>query len=150
MGTLPHCTHKTPTIEGKYVYTLSSDGYVVCLKAKTGKLRWAKNIIEEYGIVRPNYGFGGSPVIEGELVMITVNLSGIALDKKTGEKVWVSKPCKRMALHSVHQSGSEYATPVMYDYKGKRSAAIFSAASVDHSRIEINVLLIHAVVQYLL
>jgi outer membrane protein assembly factor BamB len=122
-----YTTHQTPTVEGKYVYTLSSNGYVVCLKAKTGKVRWAKNIIEEYGVVKPNYGFAGSPVIECELVIITVNLSGIALDKKTGEKVWVSEPCKRMALHSVHQSGSEYATPVMYNYKGKRSAAIFSA-----------------------
>jgi len=130
----PYTTHQTPTIEGKYVYTLSSNGYVVCLKAKTGKVRWAKNIVEEYGVVKPNYGFAGSPVIEGGLVIITVNLSGMALDKKTGKKVWVSEPCKRMALHSVHQSGSEYATPVMYDYKGKRSAAIFSAkglASVD-------------------
>jgi len=119
-------THATPTIEGKYVYTLSIDGYVACLKAKTGKVRWAKNIIEEYGVVRPNYGFAGSPVIEGGLVIITVNVSGMALDKKTGEKVWVSEPGKQM-LVGCPQTGSEYATPIIYNYKGKRSAAIFSS-----------------------
>jgi outer membrane protein assembly factor BamB len=132
MGT--YTTHQTPAIEDKYVYTLSSNGYVVCLKAKTGKLRWEKNILKEYGVVKPNYGFAGSPVIESGLVIITVNLSGMALDKKTGEKVWVSEQCKQMAPHAKHQSGSEYTTPVIYNYKGKRSAAIFSAkglASVD-------------------
>jgi len=129
----PYGPLATPTVEDKYVYTLSIDGYVVCLNAKTGKLRWAKNIVEEYGSVRPHYWFSGSPVIEGGLLIITVNVSGMALDKKTGKKVWVSEPGKSMDP-GIPQSGSEYATPVMYDYKGKRSAAIFSSkglSSVD-------------------
>jgi outer membrane protein assembly factor BamB len=117
-------TYTTPTVEDKYVYTLSVFGHVVCLKAKNGKLRWEKNIVEEYGVVRPYYGFAGSPVIEGGLVLVTVNQSGLALDKKTGKKVWISEPSKQ--VHPMApQSGSEYATPVIYNYKGTRSAAVF-------------------------
>ena len=89
-------THTTPTIDGKRVYTLSTEGHIHCFTAKNGKVKWTKNIIEEYGVISPQFGFAGSPVIEGDLVIITVNKSGLALDKKTGKMVWISEPGKQM------------------------------------------------------
>jgi outer membrane protein assembly factor BamB len=123
----------TPTVDGKYVYTLSIEGHLHSLNAKNGKIGWEKNIVKEFGAVRPKDGFSGSPVIEGDLVIITTNTSGLAIIKKTGEKVWASEPSET-TISWVH--GSEYATPVIYDYKGKRSAAILSSGglySVDAS-----------------
>jgi len=119
-------SHTTPTIDGKYVYTLSTEGHLYCFISKNGKVKWEKNIVTEYGAVRPNWGFSGSPVIVGDLVIITVNKSGMALDKKTGKKVWISEPGEKLEVN-IPQTGSEYATPVIYEYKGMRSAAIFSS-----------------------
>ena len=44
-------TQATPTIDGKYIYTLSAEGHLHCLKAKNGKVQWVKNIVTEYGAV---------------------------------------------------------------------------------------------------
>jgi outer membrane protein assembly factor BamB len=84
-------TNTTPTIEGKYLYALSGEGVLYCLKSKNGKVRWERDIISEYDIVKPTYGFGGSPVIEGDLVVLNLNLSGIAFEKNNGKKVWNSE-----------------------------------------------------------
>jgi len=115
----------TPTIDGKYVYALSKEGILVCLKAKSGKPRWKKDLVSEYDVREPFYGFAGSPVIEGDLVVLTANTSGFAFEKKTGEKVWGSeKPPKER--YCSDSNGVEYATPVVYDHGGKRYALVFS------------------------
>jgi outer membrane protein assembly factor BamB len=81
----------TPTIGGKYVYILSEDGVVSCLQAKNGKIRWKKDLVSDYGAVRPYWGFAGSPVVEGELLILTANTSGMALNRETGQMVWSSE-----------------------------------------------------------
>ena len=58
----------TPTTDGKYVYALDKIGILLCLKAKNGKVRWKKDLVSEYDVVKPFYGFAGSPVIEGALL----------------------------------------------------------------------------------
>jgi len=77
----------TPIIDGKSVYALSKEGLLLCLKAKNGKVRWQRDLVSEYDVVKPHYDFAGSPVIEGDLVILNVYLSGIALNKNTGEMV---------------------------------------------------------------
>jgi outer membrane protein assembly factor BamB len=113
-----------PTIDGKYIYTLSFEGVLFCIKAKNGKVRWQRDIVKEFGAVKPFYGYAGSPVIEGDLIILTTNMSGMALNKSTGEKVWASEIDE--SGHGEHHTQSEYATPVIYNYKGNRNAAIFS------------------------
>jgi outer membrane protein assembly factor BamB len=82
----------TPTIDEEFVYVLTRDGLLLCLKAKNGKVRWKLNIVDEYKVMCPWYGFAGSPVVEGDFLIITVNSWGIALDKKTGSLIWMSPP----------------------------------------------------------
>jgi len=128
-------TQSTPIVEGMYVYALSIEGILLCLEAKNGKLRWKKDLISEYDVVKPYFGFGGSPVIEGDLIILTANTSGIALNKKTGEMVWGSdKPPEKLYLDS--STGPHYATPVMYDYEGKRYAVITSYVGVHSVDVE--------------
>jgi outer membrane protein assembly factor BamB len=115
----------TPTIEGKFIYSLSADGIMFCLKAKNGKLRWKKNIITEYDVKNQTYGFACSPVIEKDFVILNANLSGIALHKKTGEKVWISEKYHHELSVGGKMLGG-YATPVLYDYQGKKYALIYN------------------------
>jgi outer membrane protein assembly factor BamB len=117
-------TQTTPAADGKFVYTLSVDGHLYCFNAKNGRVLWHRDIVAEFGATAPYYGFAGSPVIEGNLVIVTGNRSGIALDKATGKKVWSSAPVKKK--YHGHKTGTEYTTPVFYTQKGKRYAAIFS------------------------
>src|SRR5690242_9474556 len=39
----------TPTVDGDFIYALGSDGDLVCLEAKTGKVRWQKNLRKDFG-----------------------------------------------------------------------------------------------------
>lgn len=73
--------HSTPIIEGEYVYGLSRYGKLFCLKANNGKLRWQKDLVSEYNVVESYWDFGGSTVIEGDLI------AGYIIDEKYGGKV---------------------------------------------------------------
>lgn len=105
----------TPVVDGNHVYTVSRKGDVHCLDSRTGKKKWAVDITEEFGAPSPKYGFSGSPVIEGDGLILNGCKHGIALNKHTGRKIWASPPGR-----------SGYATPVIHTYKGKRCAVIFS------------------------
>ena len=109
----------TPTIDDKYIYALNTEGVIVCLKAKNGKRMWRKDLINDFNSPPSKYGFATSPVIEGDLVIITAKTSGIALNKKTGERVWEGE------VH-VEKLGRYFATPVLYDYNNRRFVLIFS------------------------
>ena len=107
----------------------------MCLEAKNGKLRWKKDLVSEYDVVKPYFDFGGSPVIEGDLIILTANTSGIALNKKTGEMVWSSdKPPEDFRLYA--STGPHYATPIIYDYEGKRYAVITSYLGIHSVDVE--------------
>ena len=117
-------TLTTPASDGRFVYTLSVDGELYCFNAKNGKVIWHRDIVAEFGATAPYYGFAGSPVIEGDLVIVNANTSGIALDKKTGKKVWSSAPVRKK--YKGTKTGTEYTTPVIYTQHGNRYAAIFA------------------------
>jgi outer membrane protein assembly factor BamB len=114
----------TPTIEDKYVYALSKDGIMVCSKIKNGKVRWKKDLIEELNAEKIKYGHAGSPVIEGDLIILNANTAGIALNKKTGEKVWISE------IHEKSVDRDYYATPVNYNHEGRKCALLFSGTGL--------------------
>ena len=125
----------TPTIDGKYLYTLSVDGKVFCFKAKNGKVRWETNMVEEHGVQTPFYGFAGSPIVDGEILLMTANSSGIALNKKTGKKLWISSFPEEMDLKD-EWTGVDYTTPVLYEREGGRYAAFFSERGLQSVEVE--------------
>jgi len=106
----------TPTVDGDRVYTLGRAGHVHCLDAARGKVVWARNISEEEGAPPPKWGFAGSPVVEGKMLLLNACQAGIALDKASGKTLWASEP---------NRSG--YATPVVYDLAGRRYGLFFGA-----------------------
>jgi outer membrane protein assembly factor BamB len=118
-------TTATPIIDGESVYTLSQEGHLFCFNAKNGKIRWKKDLVSELDVVRPYYDFAGSPVIEGDLVILNLNLSGIALNKNTGEMVWVSEKYHPSIICYQSKNLGSYATPVLYDKNGKRFALMY-------------------------
>jgi outer membrane protein assembly factor BamB len=117
----------TPTVEDSRVYVLSADGLVFCLEAADGKVTWKKDLVRDHGALRPAYGFGGSPVVEGSLLLLNANTSGMALDKKTGKLVWSSqKPPERIRASIPGDNGATYMTPVVFSDGQNRSALFYS------------------------
>jgi outer membrane protein assembly factor BamB len=109
----------TPTIDGDLVYTLSSDGQLLSLSADRGAVRWRRDIVTDFGAQPPNWGFAGSVVVEGNLLLVNAGPSGLALDKRNGEPAWTSGT-----------GTGGYATPVLYTQNGKRYAAIFGKRAI--------------------
>jgi len=123
----------TPTIDGDYIYALNQTGNMLCLNKKNGRVRWSRNIVKEYQAKPPHYGISGSPVIAGDLIILTANTAGMALSKHTGEQVWGSvKPPEEG--YDYTSSGVDYSSPVVYERGVKRFAVVsgyFGFRSVD-------------------
>lgn len=109
----------TPTVEGNRVYTLSREAQAYCFDAATGKVVWNKDLRRETGAEEPRWGFAGSPLVEGRMVVYNVGAGGCGLDKATGRVVWRS-----------HPSTAGYASPVAYTVGGQRGVAIFAASGI--------------------
>ncbi len=83
----------TPTVDGELLYALSSDGDLACMEAATGKVRWQKSVRAEFGGQPGTWAYAESPLIDGDVVVITpggAQATLLALNKKTGEVIWKS------------------------------------------------------------
>ncbi len=83
----------TPTVAGNFIYALGSDGDLVCLEAKSGKVRWQKNIRKEFGGQPGEWAYAESPLVDGDLVVVTPGgeqATMVALNRKTGAVIWKS------------------------------------------------------------
>ncbi len=115
----PRCT---PTVDGNLVFTVSRNGHVLCLSAANGALVWTKNLMGDFGGYVPQWGFAGSPLVEGELLILETGASGrsvAALEKKTGRVVWANG-----------NYAAGYASPVAFDLARDRVVAVFSAGGL--------------------
>jgi len=106
----------TPTVEGSRVYTLSRDGRAFCLDARTGRVLWQSDVRREANAQIPRWGFAGSPLIVGNLVLYNVGTAGVALNKANGRLAWASGP-----------ETAGYASPVPYTLGKQRGVAFFVA-----------------------
>jgi len=83
----------TPTVDGDLIYALGSDGDLVCLEARGGRIRWQKNIRKEFGGQPGEWAYAESPLVDGDLVVVTpggAQATMAALNKRTGAVVWTS------------------------------------------------------------
>jgi outer membrane protein assembly factor BamB len=83
----------TPTIDGELIYALGSDGDLACLDAKTGDVKWHKNLRSDFGGEPGLWAYAESPLIDGDTLVCTPGgktATIVALDKKTGNTIWKS------------------------------------------------------------
>jgi outer membrane protein assembly factor BamB len=89
-----------------------------------GKLLWDRSLTDEYGAWTTHGGRTVSPIIEGDLVIVSTVTDGFsdiasrrhryyAFDKRTGENVWISTPGGR-------PFDTTYSTPVVATTDGMR------------------------------
>lgn len=81
----------TPTVDGAWLYALGSDGDLVSMETQTGKVRWRKSLREDFGGVPGIWAYSESPLIDGDLVIVTPGgapATMVALNKETGAVHW--------------------------------------------------------------
>ncbi|HWD20604.1 MAG TPA: PQQ-binding-like beta-propeller repeat protein [Verrucomicrobiae bacterium] len=109
----------TPAVEGNHVYTLSKLGDLFCLTADAGQVVWQKHLAADAKAEAPNWGFAGSPLVAGDLLILDVGGQGMAVKKDSGEIAWNSGG-----------SGSGYSSPVPSSVNGVAAAIIVLADEV--------------------
>ena len=117
-------TRSTPTLDGHRLYHENADGDLACLDARTGKRVWSLNILKKFSGRNTKWGLSESPLIDGNKVICVpggVNAGMAALDKTTGETVWVCK-------ETTEKPG--YASPIVVEYGGIRQIVTMMQRSV--------------------
>src|SRR5580765_797406 len=105
------------------IYALSGGAQVIAL-SKEGKLLWDRSFGEEFAAFTTHGGRTMSPVVDGDLVIVSAAVSNwgsaagrahrfIALDKRTGDIIWVASPGGR-------PYDTNYAAPLIATISGMR------------------------------
>jgi outer membrane protein assembly factor BamB len=113
--------NSTPVADGDSVYCFSNLGTLYCLDAASGESRWEVDLVKYFRAVAPEYEFSSSPLIVGDLVVVNACRSGVALNKKTGKRKWISAKGK-----------CGYATPVLVERGKKKYLAVFAEKALTY------------------
>jgi outer membrane protein assembly factor BamB len=108
----------TPIVADGKVFSLGTEGNLICLEADTGKPIWSRDFKKDFGTKTPVWGFAAHPLLDGDKLICLVGGQGsvaVAFDKATGKELW-------RAL-TAEEPG--YAPPVIYEAGGKRQLIIW-------------------------
>ena len=112
----------TPTVEGKVLYALGSDGDLVCLETATGKERWRKSLRADFGGEPGIWAYAESPLLDGDALICTpggTNATLVALNKNTGALIW------KCAVPG--GDAATYASAILVEVGGARQVVQFLA-----------------------
>ena len=104
----------TPTISGNRVYTVGSTGILNCLDFETGERLWTTHIFEENEADAPPWGVSISPLVLGELVIVSAG-GAVAYHSETGEIVWTG-----------YRAKSGYSSPLLTTLVGTEQIVLFN------------------------
>jgi outer membrane protein assembly factor BamB len=94
----------TPAIDGADVFAAGPHGHLLALDLATGKERWRHDLVKEFGATIPRWGFGSSPLVEANLIVVPTggeNSRGLlAFDRDTGRLAWSAPHAKATAYSS--------------------------------------------------
>ncbi|BDC52193.1 polyvinyl alcohol dehydrogenase [Bryobacterales bacterium F-183] len=105
----------TPTVDGEFIYAMSENGDLSCIRFKDGSSAWKRNVLRDFRGENPNWNLSESPLIDGNNVIVTPggrDACIVALDKTTGKNVWTSKGLS---------DGAGYSSCIVADVAGVRT-----------------------------
>jgi outer membrane protein assembly factor BamB len=79
----------TPAFHDGRLYTLGATGILNALDASTGRVLWSRNVSADTGAENPGWGFAGSPLVVGDLVIIAASGRLAGYRAATGEPRWL-------------------------------------------------------------
>ena len=103
----------TPTMDGDDLFVLSGPGVLSCIDLAASSIRWQVNILERFNGPQTEWHLSESPLVDGDRVICTPggeDAAMVALDRKTGDTLWVSRGLTDMTSHVV---------PLLVNHKGR-------------------------------
>jgi len=79
----------TPALSDGRVYTFGATGILNALDAGNGAVVWSRNAAAETGVETPGWGFAGSPLVVGDVVIVAASGRLAAYDLATGHPRWL-------------------------------------------------------------
>ncbi len=104
----------TPTIDGGRMYLLSGLGVINCIDLTAKQTVWQVNILDRFKGPNNEWHLAEALLLDGDHVICTPggpDAVMAALDKKTGDTVWVTKGMNDMA---------SYVAPLLVNHNGRR------------------------------
>ena len=130
-GNEGNCASPSPCTDGKYVWAYVSTGHIGCYDFEGNEI-WKGNLEKWYGEFSLYFVMSSSPIVDGDRLYLQLNHSNlslvdedaeqkrqedqesvgllIALDKMTGEEIWVHERLSDAHSECEHS----YASPVLY------------------------------------
>ncbi len=109
----------SPVTDGKYVWATMGTGHMACYDFQ-GQLIWQLDLNREFGPINLQFGYTSTPVLDKDRLYVqlihgegnpqTQESRVIALDKRTGEPVWVHTRTSDARAECEHS----YASPILY------------------------------------
>jgi outer membrane protein assembly factor BamB len=113
----------TPTWDDGWLYALGATGELRVLNAKTGAVRWGKNILSDNQAENLQWAMSASPLIVDDKVIVLPGGSNgksvVAYNKATGAPVW-----------KVQNDRQAYVSPMLVTLAGRRQILVVSASRV--------------------
>jgi len=123
----------TPAIDGNDVFAIGPHGHLLAVDAATGRERWRHDLVRDFNASKPGWGFGSSPLVEGNLIVVPTGGEGsrglLAFDRKTGRLAW-SAPHAQATAYSSAVPAALAGTRQLVAAAGDR---VFAVAPADGS-----------------
>jgi outer membrane protein assembly factor BamB len=110
----------TPTVDGEFIYCLTSQGSLVCVKAADSSVVWTK-AMQDLGGKIPAWGYCESPLVMGDNVYCTPGEQQgaiAAFNKASGELVWQAKelpdPAHYSSIVPMRQDGKTVLVQLLF------------------------------------
>jgi outer membrane protein assembly factor BamB len=122
VGRLPYeGSRSTPTVEEELVYTLGSQGELLCVDRQSHDIVWQTNLAREYSTEPPKFGYSQSPLVYEDLVIVAalaVDVGLVAYDRFTGTVEWQTKGL-----------GTSHSTPLLSTLLGEEQILFLSRSN---------------------
>jgi outer membrane protein assembly factor BamB len=107
----------TPALSGNRVYSLGATGILNALDAGTGAVIWSRNAAADTKTETPGWGFSGSPLVVGDVVIVATSGRLAAYETANGNPRWYG-PAR----------GGSYSSPHLMTIAGVPQVVMLSGA----------------------